>query len=648
MLPRKGGHLNTSYAISSVAIVSFFCGTTWALDRYVDDDPPATDAANNCMVMATPCLTLQHAINQSAVNDTIHVAAGTYSVAGLITINKTLTILGAQAGVDARTRAGAESILDNTQGISLGASNSVIDGFTIQGSIVSAFTGYGLWINPGMMGNTIINNIFQNNIVGLAISNSGANQLLVQHNLFRTNNVSPGGAFGTGLYTDEFVSGVLSNVLINENHFEDNDNGGIGFSSLTLAFPASNITITNNTINNCGRGMYFFNTHNAIITGNTITNLTAPTDTGGSVAIAIFGANENFTIERNHLQNGVRYGIRIAEFFGGLPEPPNTNIAIHLNGITGYALSGMRVDNQPIGPVDFATCTWWGSDTGPTNPLNPGGTGDVVDGPGGTNTNILLANFDPWLLGLDPDSPCGAQPFVTKAFDPASICEKGTSALTLTLNNPTSIIATLEAPFIDLLPVGLRIQGNDTSNTCGGVVTAINNGTSVTLTGGSIPANDSCSVTVNVTSKVANSYTNTVIAGSLQTDRGTNTEDAKALLNVRKCTDEDDDGHGHVIPVPVPAPSLPVLAGPTPNAPTIVSPTPVIGRQNIVPSVVRAEIAPRNLDVVSDNKLAQKSDGSQKRGSGCTTTSPGPSLFSMAAIILWCFGSAVAKRRRAT
>ena len=72
---------------------------------------------NDCLSPATACLTLQAAINKASAGDTINVEAGIYPVAGVVTVNKTLTLKGAQAGTDARLRFGElESILENSGG----------------------------------------------------------------------------------------------------------------------------------------------------------------------------------------------------------------------------------------------------------------------------------------------------------------------------------------------------------------------------------------------------------------------------------------------------------------------------------------------------------------------------------------------------
>jgi parallel beta-helix repeat protein len=355
--------------------------------------------ADDCMTSATPCATLQAAINKSSGGDTINVAAGAYPVLGLVTVNKTLTLLGAQAGVDACGRGGAESILSNSQGLRIAASDVVIDGFTVQDSIVPAFTGYGIWMDPSanVSGTDVLNNIIKNNIAGIGLANAGPSQALIRQNAFLTNNM-PGGASGSGIYTDQYVGGQVTNVLIDSNCFTSNGNAGVGFSSIDTPNPSSNIEISNNAFDMNGRGIYFYNTNDATVHDNSITNSTVPTDGGTSVAIAAFGNVNGLTILNNDLLTGALRGIRVGNFLLN----PNSNVEAHLNNIVDFALAGLFVDPLGhVGPVD-AECNWWGSATGPTNPGNPGGTGDPVIGD---------ADFTPWLLAPAPGGPCiGGQP----------------------------------------------------------------------------------------------------------------------------------------------------------------------------------------------------------------------------------------------
>lgn len=372
-------------------------GTAIATDRFV-----ATTGSDigDCSVSLSPCLTLQYAVNQSSPGDTINMAAGTYSVIGLVTINKTLSVKGAQSGVDARTRSGLETILSNTQGISVSANNVSLDGLTIQDSSNVAFTSFGIWLNPGVDGSVIINNIVQNNISGLGLSNLGTTQCLVQHNLFKSNNLS-GGPSGTAIYTDQFVGGQVSNVLINENLFDSNNNGGIALASTDTANPDSNITISNNTIDNCGRGIYVFSTQSSSFTSNLIQNLVAPADGGSSTAIAIFGGVSSLVITDNNLGTGVKYGVRIAN----LISASNSSIQLQQNNISGFSVAALQVDEAPSASANYATCNWWGAPSGPFEAtLNPGGTGDTISG------SLVLTDFQPWLLGLSPGGICGPSP----------------------------------------------------------------------------------------------------------------------------------------------------------------------------------------------------------------------------------------------
>lgn len=186
--------------------------------------------------------TISLAVADASAGDTIMVCPGTYSE--LVNVNKTLTILGAQSGVDARliTRTGlpaTESVVTGLAGTSsfyVTANNVTIDGFTVQGNTLSNVFGAGIVLGGGTSGAHVVNNIVQNNIIGLSLANApGGNQAVIAFNVFRNNN-QPGAASGTGIYTDEFnAGGALTNVLIDNNNFIGNDGQGIAFSSTTTS-----------------------------------------------------------------------------------------------------------------------------------------------------------------------------------------------------------------------------------------------------------------------------------------------------------------------------------------------------------------------------------------------------------------------------
>lgn len=109
-------------------------------------------------------------------------------------------------------------------------------------------------------------------------------------------------------------------------------------------------------------------------------------------------------------------------------------------------------------------------------------------------------------------------PAAAKSFSPSAISENAGSVLTITLSNPTTSAVTGVA-FTDSYPSGLVNSASaGGATTCGGTVTAANGGSSLALSGGTIPANGSCTVTVNVTSATAGSYTNST--GTVTTNSG--------------------------------------------------------------------------------------------------------------------------------
>ena len=186
-------------------------------------------------------------------------------------------------------------------------------------------------------------------------------------------------------------------------------------------------------------------------------------------------------------------------------------------------------------------------------------TVNVTAAVGGSYSNTLPAgalvtsngnNAAPAVATLTVVSPV-LPPTLGKAFSPATINAGGVSTLTITLSNPYGADATLTAPLTDTLPSGVVIAATpNVSTTCGGggAPGASAGGTTVTLPlGRSIPANGSCTLTVNVTAAVGGSYSNTLPAGALVTSNGNNAAPAVATLTV-------------VSPVPVAPTDVPTLS----------------------------------------------------------------------------------------
>ncbi len=132
-------------------------------------------------------------------------------------------------------------------------------------------------------------------------------------------------------------------------------------------------------------------------------------------------------------------------------------------------------------------------------------------------------------------TPAPNPPTLSKSFNPASVVANTPSTATLTLDNTNASADTLTAALTDTLPSGLVVANPaNASTTCpGGSVTATAGAGSFSLASGAqIPASGSCTVTVDVEAATAGSYVNTLAAGALQTDAGSNVAPASATLTV--------------------------------------------------------------------------------------------------------------------
>jgi nitrous oxidase accessory protein NosD len=361
--------------------------THWVNEAELTPSPPGTSCAD------AGYMTISAAVAAASPGDTIEVCPGTYLEQ--VMINKTLTLKGAQAGVDARTRPflpdpTTQSIIDHPCGpVQIMADKVVLDGFTVQGSILPdpCFLA-GIWTNPGFSGtqggHQILNNIVQNNISGIELDSTCTNPTLVQYNLIQNNN-NPGPGAANGIQTNF----GLCKATIDSNKFSGHIN-----SSFLVVAPSSNIDVTSNEL---VAGMSERIVFGAVNTGTIIGNVS--TGSTSSATIRLFGGDSNVKINDNTLLNGMR-GIRVDDPFGiGI----NFGVTAHFNCIKGNTFAGLQVDTAGhLGNLN-AENNWWGSASGPMNASNPGGTGDAVVDP---DNNV---DFTPWLTS-PPGPPCPAAP----------------------------------------------------------------------------------------------------------------------------------------------------------------------------------------------------------------------------------------------
>ncbi|MGH1378930.1 MAG: beta strand repeat-containing protein [Alphaproteobacteria bacterium] len=202
-----------------------------------------------------------------------------------------------------------------------------------------------------------------------------------------------------------------------------------------------------------------------------------------------------------------------------------TTTQVNISGANIPAASG-GVAQECYSEIDVTSAT--SGDY--TNTIPIGGLTGSVGGVSSTNpqpsTDILYVK-EPVVINkaiggftLDSGNPAG---FTTGS---ATRAVGATAPLVISLTNPNNIELT-QASITDILPTNLVIaQTPSASTTCAsGTVTAPASTTSLSLTGATIPASGSCTVSVQVLSNIIGKYTNTIPANAVTTFEGVTNEE---------------------------------------------------------------------------------------------------------------------------
>jgi hypothetical protein len=240
---------------------------------------PSTSLDPSCTAPTTYA-TIQLAVTASSPGDIIVVGPGTYAPVTIPPGLDGLSLLGAQAGHDARHERddpSEESIVDATgvtpsSAIIVESKNVIIDGFTAQGGTnltpgnatgidLKGVAGppQGLPAGTDASGGKVLNNILQDNGTGVSLNSEGfgpISNVLVEHNLFRHNN---GGTASNG---DGIFTSAMQNVVITENKFSENKTSALGINN------SSNVTMTYNKSENDGSFVIFTGTTNSDFSNN--------------------------------------------------------------------------------------------------------------------------------------------------------------------------------------------------------------------------------------------------------------------------------------------------------------------------------------------------------------------------------------------
>lgn len=351
---------------------------------------------------------INEAIAGTTAGGTLTILEGTYTEN--VTLNKSITVKGQQAGVDARGRSASETILTGSGllfQLVTGSAGSVIDGLTFDGG------NRGIESTSGPIDNLVIrNNQFLNLTSSAVFLNDNGVDITVHQNMFDGASAGSGGVFH--LDQDNF-DGF---------HFTSNDvlNGATGFF----------VDGTRNVGQSAGRDPLFegnrfegnlaganfgrFGVEYAIVRNNVFTN----NDFDG-----LQGGIQNSTITQNEFSNNDRAGLRLTGFGGtgdstrGALGNSFTNNVFFGNGdsadASGYG--DVRLDDQFDGTID--TNTFFNNSFGSTVAVfNNESGGGVVDFSGnwwGSNGDAAIAakilgagasniDFTPFLdTGTDTD-----------------------------------------------------------------------------------------------------------------------------------------------------------------------------------------------------------------------------------------------------
>jgi hypothetical protein len=427
--------------------------------------------------------TISAAIAASSPGDTIVVAAGVYTEHVIINVAN-LTLKGAQAGVDARTRPfvlANESIITfptptlGTGIVNITMPNIILDGFTVQGNVVNLtgaiFAGDAGQFPPrtttiNVTGLQILNNIIQNNANGILIASIESTPLpvnyLVKHNFFFNNSGDPVLKNGKGVSFNNNAIIPMSNVLVTENLFN-----GLETGASVDFFNISDSTISNNVMNN-DNSIKIVNASRVTISGNVTSGATGitvsyPTNTADAIfinnsvstiitkniisaatnrGINIFSSNSIITITNNCIVNNTNAGITTSGIDDSL-------ITINGNNISGNH-PGLQVDlnsyTQTINSLD-ATNNFWGNASGPNYNSTGPGTGDAI-----IDLNIPDAQTVVYSPFLTVGTACPSPITVTKSTISVNVVPGGFIAFNVMITVPANTVMFQISSFVDQLP----------------------------------------------------------------------------------------------------------------------------------------------------------------------------------------------------
>jgi len=377
------------------------------------------DTNNDLAVGATGAdfTTIQAAINAATVDDTISVAAGTYTEN--VNVNKSVTLAGASsATVTVNAENAGLSVFNVT------ADSVDISGFTVSGTITDGHAG--IYFVPGVTDCNIHDNIVTGNIYGILL-NDVEDSVIPGNNTFASNTVSNNTVSGIEMqhtYGNTFTNNIANsngrygfaldsarNNTFTGNTANSNSREGFWLKQGSGIVGSNHNTFTNNTANlNTRSGMHMTNLCGySTYTGNTFdSNGIAGMNLGGTTG----DTTNNLTVNNNSF-SGNPIGVAIQA--GAIIN----SVVFHNNIIiknTNYGISNLGTGNLS------ATQNYWDSIKGPTVDSNPHGDGDSIIG---------TVTYVSWCTEADCDPYDTTAPTATLTDTPANLTNVTTTEITV-------------------------------------------------------------------------------------------------------------------------------------------------------------------------------------------------------------------------
>ncbi|QDV18590.1 hypothetical protein Pan153_32490 [Gimesia panareensis] len=386
-----------------------------ALDDYSGyDTEPGIGGEQTAVFGATAFATIEEALFEvAATGDTIIVAAGNYTPGSTLIVDKSVTIQGAQAGVDPRPGSSStrvetddttETIIDGGGSLSrifqISADNVTLDGLVItngtgdlvysgspvdqviiQNNIISNSSG-----DEGVQLKQATNSTIQYNYIH-DTAGDGANYDGSSNSSIRFNEFDHIFSTNGAIYVDDSEAITIEGNLLELGHLNLND--GIKVNDYSGIYNTTTSYIINNVIHDSYQDGITVGRSNVVVSGNEISG-----STSNNGVVYVSETVDNIQITNNSIHDNLaadsgtdtNFAIRIGRTSTN-PRVP-TNVVVRDNSIVNN--DGLIFFQQDTQPNLDAARNWWGTSDAA---LIAAGIVGVVDGLGATNGGIDFSSL---------------------------------------------------------------------------------------------------------------------------------------------------------------------------------------------------------------------------------------------------------------